>query len=69
MWWLIIYLVGVVCAFLIVNDYNKFNPNAFGKHKILYTLGLSLFSWVIIVSFLAIFYYIYTQGKDTNDTI
>lgn len=69
MWWLIAYLIGVVLAFLVVYDFGKYNPNAFGKRKMLAQIGLSFLSWLLVVAFLAVFYRVYMQENNEDGTI
>lgn len=64
---LLIYLIGIVFAYLIVRDFVKFTNKTIDKANFGWYVLLSLTSWALVIAFILIFAYVKAENKIDDD--
>jgi hypothetical protein len=60
---LLIYLIGIVFAYLIIRDFVKFTNKTIDKTNFGWYVLLSLTSWVLVIAFALIFVCVKAENK------
>ena len=66
---LLIYLIGIVFAYLIVRDFVKFTNKTIDKSNFGWYVLLSLTSWVLVIAFVLIFVCVKAENKIDDGSI
>ena len=66
---LLIYLIGIVFAYLIVRDFVKFTKKTIDKTNFGWYVLLSLTSWVLVIAFVLIFISVKAENKIDDGSI
>ena len=62
--WIVFYLIGLVLAYIIILDFVNWNENIrFEFNSAVKCLLLSLFSWVLVIAYVALMINAYIEDK------